>query len=196
MKISYMLDVLSEYRTKTDEEVLAKSYDVPRLFELLVMRHEEAFLRKAKHILKSSEAAQDVVQDTFVKIYMYGRNFKPVEGARFTSWAYRILINTCFLWYKKNKRDREFSTLIDEELEAVLPHDDKDERAHMLDRDYLESLFAELPETFARILRLYVIDNNDYGEIAAIEKVSEGAIKTRMHRAREMMKELTKKIKY
>lgn len=196
MKISYMLDVLSEYRTKTDEEVLAKSYDVPRLFELLVMRHEEAFLRKAKHILKSSEAAQDVVQDTFVKIYMYGRNFKPVEGARFTSWAYRILINTCFLWYKKNKRDREFSTLIDEELEAVLPHDDKDERAHMLDRDYLESLFAELPETFARILRLYVIDNKDYGEIAAIEKVSEGAIKTRMHRAREMMKELTKKIKY
>jgi RNA polymerase sigma-70 factor (ECF subfamily) len=191
-----MLDVLSEYRTKTDEEVLAKSYDVPRLFELLVMRHEEAFLRKAKHILKSSEAAQDVVQDTFVKIYMYGRNFKPVEGARFTSWAYRILINTCFLWYKKNKRDREFSTLIDEELEAVLPHDDKDERAHMLDRDYLESLFAELPETFARILRLYVIDNKDYGEIAAIEKVSEGAIKTRMHRAREMMKELTKKIKY
>ena len=191
-----MLDVLSEYRTKTDEEVLAKSYDVPRLFELLVMRHEEAFLRKAKHILKSSEAAQDVVQDTFVKIYMYGRNFKPVEGARFTSWAYRILINTCFLWYKKNKRDREFSTLIDEELEAVLPHDDKDERARMLDRDYLESLFAELPETFARILRLYVIDNKDYGEIAAIEKVSEGAIKTRMHRAREMMKELTEKIKY
>lgn len=191
-----MLDVLSEYRTKTDEEVLAKSYDVPRLFELLVMRHEEAFLRKAKHILKSPEAAQDVVQDTFVKIYMYGRNFKPVEGARFTSWAYRILINTCFLWYKKNKRDREFSTLIDEELEAVLPHDDKDERARMLDRDYLESLFAELPETFARILRLYVIDNKDYGEIAAIEKVSEGAIKTRMHRAREMMKELTEKIKY
>lgn len=191
-----MLDVLSEYRTKTDEEVLAKSYEVPRLFELLVSRHEEAFLRKAKHILKSPEATQDVVQDTFVKIYMYGRNFKPVEGARFTSWAYRILINTCFLWYKKNKRDREFSTLIDEELEAVLPHDDKGERARMLDRDYLESLFAELPETFARILRLYVVDNKDYGEIAAIEKVSEGAIKTRMHRAREMMKELTEKIKY
>lgn len=191
-----MLDVLSEYRTKTDEEVLAKSYEVPRLFELLVSRHEEAFLRKAKHILKSPEAAQDVVQDTFVKIYMYGRNFKPVEGARFTSWAYRILINTCFLWYKKNKRDREFSTLIDEELEAVLPHDDKGERARMLDRDYLESLFAELPETFARILRLYVVDNKDYGEIAEIEKVSEGAIKTRMHRAREMMKELTEKIKY
>lgn len=191
-----MLDVLSEYRTKTDEEVLAKSYEEPRLFELLVMRHEEAFLRKAKYILKSQESAQDVVQDTFVKIYMYGRNFKPVEGARFTSWAYRILINTCFLWYKKNKRDREFSTLIDEDLEAVLPHDDKGERASMLDRDYLESLFAELPETFARILRLYVVDNKDYREIAMIENVSEGAIKTRMHRAREMMKELTKKITY
>jgi RNA polymerase sigma factor (sigma-70 family) len=100
--------------------VLAKSYEEPRLFELLVERHEQAFLRKARNIVKTDEASQDVVQDTFVKIYMYGRNFKPVEGAKFTSWAYRILINTCFLWYKKNKRDREFSTLIDEDLEAVL----------------------------------------------------------------------------
>jgi RNA polymerase sigma-70 factor (ECF subfamily) len=191
-----MSNLLEEYRTRADEEVLAKSYEEPRLFELLVERHEQAFLRKARNIVKTDEASQDVVQDTFVKIYMYGRNFKPVEGAKFTSWAYRILINTCFLWYKKNKRDREFSTLIDEDLEAVLSHDDSGERGQKLDRDYLESLFSELPDTFSRILRLYVIDNKDYGEIAKIENVTEGAIKTRMHRAREMMKKIAEDIKY
>jgi RNA polymerase sigma-70 factor (ECF subfamily) len=191
-----MSNLLEEYRKRADEEVLAKSYEEPRLFELLVERHEQAFLRKARNIVKTDEASQDVVQDTFVKIYMYGRNFKPVEGAKFTSWAYRILINTCFLWYKKNKRDREFSTLIDEDLEAVLSHDDSNERGQKLDRDYLESLFSELPDTFSRILRLYVIDNKDYGEIAKIENVTEGAIKTRMHRAREMMKKIAEDIKY
>jgi DNA-directed RNA polymerase specialized sigma24 family protein len=41
-----------------------------------------------------------------------------------------------------------------------------------------------------------VIDNKDYGEIAKIENVTEGAIKTRMHRAREMMKKIAEDIKY
>lgn len=187
---------MDEWREKPDEEILAASYKHPQLFELLVERHEEAFLRKARRIVHNEEAARDVVQDTFVKIYLYGKKFKPVEGARFTSWAYKVLINVCFLYYKKIKKDNEFSVEMDEELEAVLPHDDRDERKQALDRDYLESLFGRIPETFARVLRLYVIDGKNYGEIAEIEGVSEGAIKTRMYRAREMMRKLAEKINY
>lgn len=185
-----------EFRQKRDEDVLSASFSYPYLFELLVERYEEAFLRKAKSIVYNDEVAQDVVQDTFVKIYLYGRKFKPVEGARFSSWAYRVLINTCFVWYKKMKREREFFTALDEDMEAVLPLDDSDDRATKLDRDYLESLFTRLPETFARILRLYVIDSKDYKDIAAIEGVTEGAIKTRMHRARSEMRKITKDVTY
>jgi RNA polymerase sigma factor (sigma-70 family) len=186
----------AEFREKRDEDVLSASFKYPYLFEILVERYEDAFIRKAKSIVRNDEVARDVTQDTFVKIYLYGRKFKPVEGARFSSWAYRILINTCFVWYKKLKREREFFSILDEEMEAVLPHDDQGERARMLDRDYLESMFGRLPETFARALRLYVIEAKDYKEIAKIEGVTESAIKVRMHRAKSEMRKISEDITY
>lgn len=186
----------AEFKEKRDEDVLTASFKYPYLFELLVERYQEAFIRKAKSIVRNDEAARDIVQDTFVKIYLYGRKFRPVEGARFSSWAYKVLMNVCFNWYKKIKRENEFVSALDEDMEAVLPHDDNAEREQKLDRDYLESMFARLPETFARVLRLYVVDSKDYKEIAAVEGVSEGAIKTRMHRAREEMRKISKDVTY
>jgi RNA polymerase sigma-70 factor (ECF subfamily) len=186
----------AEFREKKDEEVLFASFKYPYLFEILVERYEDAFIRKAKSIVRNEEVALDVTQDTFVKIYLYGKKFKPVEGAKFSSWAYRVLINTCFVWYKKIKREKEFFSALDEEIESVLPHDDQGERAQMLDRDYLESMFSRLPETFARILKLYVIEAKDYGEIAVIEGVSENAIKVRMHRAKAEMRKISEDITY
>ncbi len=181
----------AEFREKRDEDVLAASFKHPYLFELIVERYEEAFIRKAKSIVYDEEAARDIVQDTFVKIYLYGKSFRPVEGAKFSSWAYKVLMNVCFMWYKKMKREKLFFSALDEDLEAVLPHDDKAEREQRLDRDYLESMFSRLPETFARILRLYVVDGKDYKEIAEAEGVTEGAIKTRMHRARAEMRKIS-----
>ncbi len=186
----------AEFKEKRDEDVLSASFSHPHLFELLVERYEEAFIRKAKSIVHNDEVAQDIVQDTFVKIYLYGKKFRPVEGAKFSSWAYKVLMNVCFNWYKKMKREREFFSALDEDLEAVLPHDDQGERAQKLDRDYLESMFARLPETFARILRLYVIESKDYKEIAEAEGVSEGAIKTRMHRARHELRKISEDVTY
>lgn len=186
----------AEFSQKRDEDVLSASFKYPYLFELLVERYEEAFLRKARSIVHNEEAARDIVQDTFVKIYLYGRKFRPVEGARFSSWAYKVLMNVCFHWYKKLKREHAFFSALDEDLEAVLPTDDSSDRAQKLDRDYLESMFARLPETFARILRLYVVDQKDYKEIAEVEGVTEGAVKTRMHRARAEMRKISQDITY
>lgn len=184
----------AEFMEKRDEDVLSASFKHPYLFEIIVERYEEAFLRKARAIVHDEEASRDIVQDTFVKIYLYGRSFKPVEGARFSSWAYKVLMNVCFHWYKKMKREKLFFSALDEDMEAVLPHDDNAERSLYLDTDYLESMFSRLPETFARILRLYVVGRRDYKEIAHIEGITEGAVKTRMHRARAEMKKIARKI--
>jgi len=185
-----------ECRLKKDEEILLTSFSYPYLFELLVEKYEAAFIRKAKSIVHNDEAAQDIVQDTFVKIYLYGRKFRPVEGAQFSSWAYKVLVNTCFVWYKKLKREKEFFTALDEDMEAVLPSDDSNEKAAYTDKDYLDSIFTRLPETFARILRLYVVEHKDYKQIAESEGVTEGAIKTRMHRARTEMRKISKDVTY
>mgnify|MGYP001564504531 CR=1 FL=1 len=100
----------------TDEELLAKSFDDPRKFEALIDRYEEAFIRKAFYILGNKEAAEDAVQDAFVKIYKNARRFKPQPGAGFKSWGYRILVNTCFTAYKKHKREGVFLADLDPEF--------------------------------------------------------------------------------
>ena len=179
----------------TDEEVFAKSFAEPKLFEVIVERYEEAFLRKAKTIIRNEEMAKDVVQDAFVKMYLYGKKYKPQEGARWSSWAYMILINTCFAYHKKLKKDKEFSTAFSDEIEAVTP-DESDHKQHEYDRQYITSLIDLLPETFAKILRLYVIGGKNYAEIAEAENISVGAVKTRMHRAKAELKKIAAKITY
>ncbi len=179
----------------TDEEIFSKSFSEPKLFEVIVERYEEAFLRKARTIVRNEEIAKDIVQDAFVKMYLYGRKYKPQEGARWSSWAYKILINTCFAYHQKLKKDNQFSTAFTEELEAVTP-DESEHETHKNDREYVLSLIDQLPETFARILRLYVIDGKDYAAIAEAEEMSVGAVKTRMHRAKAALKKAAAKITY
>ncbi len=184
-----------EFKNMADEELFALSFSKPQLFELIVERYEEAFLRKARIIVRSDELAKDIVQDAFVKMYLYGRKYKPQPGARWSSWAYKILINTCFAYHQKLKKDKEFSTAFTDELEAVTPDESLGETQEN-DRVYITSLIDRLPETFARILRLYVIDGKNYAAIAKAEDISVGAVKTRMHRAKAALKKVSAKITY
>ena len=68
-----------------DEEVLRLSLDDPSYFSVLVDKYQVPFIRKALGILRNQEEAEDVVQDTFTKIYKYGHKFKKEEGIEFKS---------------------------------------------------------------------------------------------------------------
>src|SRR3989338_6258284 len=89
---------------KSDEEILALSVSHPSLFVLLVRAYEEPFLRKAMSIVREREEAEDIVQEAFTKIYLNAKKFKVVEGAKFSSWGSRILINPALTHYAKRKR--------------------------------------------------------------------------------------------
>src|SRR3989338_5353686 len=110
------LDVEMPLTKLADEEILAASRAKPYLFEILVDRYQEAFLRKASRILGYRPEVEDVVQETFTKIYVYSGNFAKQEGASFSSWAYKILMNTTFTHYQKLKRKGEMVANVDEEI--------------------------------------------------------------------------------
>src|SRR3989338_1992934 len=96
--------VVEKGESRSDEEILALSVSKPDLFSIFVNRYQEAFLRKAGQIIRNNpEIVSDIVQDTFVKIYLNADKFQIQEGASFKSWGYKILINTCFTKYKKLK---------------------------------------------------------------------------------------------
>ena len=193
MEKSYDRD---EYRDKKDEDVLLASFGNPSLFEIIVERYEKAFIRRASSVLGNRETVEDIVQDTFVKIYVHGKKFCRREGAQFSSWAYKILMNTCFSWIKKMKRERKFFVSFDDELEAITPDESTLPASSRFNTDYLISLFTRLPDTLARVLYLYVAEGKTYKTIAEDEATSENAIKVRMYRVKHELKKLASEIPY
>ena len=177
-----------EVEELSDEEILRLSQREPDVFAVLVTRYEDAFLRKAKHILFAKEDAEEVVQDTFTRIYIYADRFKPQEGASFSSWAYAILIRLCYTRYAKMKKTRERTQNLEPEAYERIADVDHFMEDLSIRSEVLAAL-SKLPETAARILRLQFIEGKTQEEIATLEQSSIPAVKTRVHRAKKLFKQ-------
>ena len=175
--------------TLRDEDVLERSLKHPGLFAVLVDRYQDAFLRKAEGIVHSREEAEDIVQETFTKIYFNARRFKPVEGATFKSWGYKILLNTPFSHYQKLKKKGAIHAELDPELYETLPDPANFSEEETM-RDYVASLLARIPDQLARPLRLHFIDEYSQKEIAKIEGTTVSAVKTKIYRAKREVQKL------
>ena len=136
-----------------DEEVLKLSITKPWLFAVLVDRYQSAFLRKAISIVRDKNDAEEIVQDAFTKIYIHAGTFTPQDGAKFSSWAYRILMNTAFTRYQKLIKEGQRFTNLDPEFEQFVgektAHSGFEEKS-----DGIERILERLPSHFAQVLRL------------------------------------------
>jgi RNA polymerase sigma factor (sigma-70 family) len=181
--MGYLDEEVTSIDTRSDEEILSLSLSYPSQFSILVEKYEDAFMRKALRILHAQEEAEDAVQEAFTKIYMYAPRFKTVEGASFSSWGYKILINTCLTKYQKKKKESGVRADLDPEFYEMLP-DGVDTKGERELRDEIASVLVRMPESFATALTKHFIDGKPHEEAAREEGVSEGAIKTRVHRAK------------
>jgi RNA polymerase sigma-70 factor, ECF subfamily len=177
------LSTTDNARDLSDEEVLARSRKEPWLFAVLLERYETAFLRKAQSIIFNPLDAEEVVQDAFTKIYMNADRFEIREGAKFSSWAYTILINTALTRYQKNVREGKRTMHLDPEYEQLLG-EMKNHSAFEVDRDHIERILAKMPGHFADVLRLHYLERWSHKDIAEKTGESVGAVKSRIHRAK------------
>lgn len=170
-------------RDLTDEEILTRSQAQPWIYTVLLERYQDAFMRKAKSIVRNELDAEEVVQDAFTKIYMNADKFRPQEGAKFSSWAYRILMNTAFTRYQKKVKEGERFTHIDPEYEHMVA-DTKKEAVIREREDAVERVLARLPGHFVYVLRLHYIERWPHQAIAEETGENVGTIKARIHRAK------------
>lgn len=180
----------SDLTEKSDEEILRLSQRDPSAFEVLVNRYQDAFVRKARGVMRNEEDAEDVVQETFTKIYLHAASFQKQEGASFTSWAYKILLNTSFTLYQKRKRERGARMEIDPEVFQTMPdHTSREFERYSL-TDYVASVTSRMSDDLARALQKHFLDGLPQADIAEAEGVSVGAIKTRVHRAKKAFRDV------
>lgn len=171
-------------RESADEEILRRSVYEPWLFAVLLERYQDAFLRKAKTVLKNEQDAEEIVQDTFVKIYLNAERFEVRAGAKFSSWAYAILMNTAFTRYQKCVREGKRVQQLDSELWELQGewafHSGFEEG-----QDAVSRILERLPGHFAKVLRLHYLERWSHKDIAEESGESVGAVKARIHRAKE-----------
>lgn len=170
-------------RELPDEEVLTRSQKEPWMFAVLLDRYQDAFMRKARSILRSEEDAEEVVQDTFTKVYMNADRFEPRPNASFSSWAYRILTNTACTMYKKRVRENARVMPLDPQFEHTIEAY-QDHSGFDLKWDAIHRVLAELPPHLARVLELHYLERWSHKDIAALQNETHGSVKSRIHRAK------------
>ncbi len=166
----------------SDEELLRQSLDSPALFELLMLRYQREFLSRARAVVKSTDDAEDVAQEAFIRMYRFGPKFDPKNGS-FRTWALTILMNVARTRYQRQVKERSATVhLEDTHYESLA--DQSGEHEDYLATDEVVRALGRVDSDTARLLRRAYIDGIPYVQIASEEGTTVGAIKARIHRAK------------
>jgi len=159
-----------------------QSGDTSAYFTLLAP-HRERLYRKALSILGNSDDAEDALQEALLTAFRSIASFRG-ESSLYT-WLYRIVVNKCYDMH----RARKDTGTIDE---GILIADDRISIEKNLelseDSSYLIEKINGLEKKYRTILLLRYYDQLSYQEIAGIVKTNAGTVKSRLFKARELLK--------
>lgn len=169
--------------TLTDEELLKRSLSTPSAFEALVLRYQREFLARAQAVVKTRDDAEDVVQETFVRMYRFAPKFSEASGT-FRAWSVTILMNVARTKYQKTAKERGVFARLEDDHFVSLAEVGKSDHDAYLDREEVLQALGTVDAETAELLTLAYLDGLPYEEIAQRKGVSAGAIKARVHRAK------------
>ncbi|MCM1039036.1 MAG: RNA polymerase sigma factor [Roseburia sp.] len=154
-------------------------------FDALYEKYRNPALHTAYLITGNLADSEDIVQDTFVKIYLHSAKLKNNSG--FKAWMMRILVRTA--WRSARKKSREIP-----DEEAVSRAQDRIEPStldEVMQREEAERLGAvvkTLPVKQRVVVILFYYNELSVSEIAGMLGIMEGTVKSRLHTARKYMK--------
>ena len=165
-----------------------------RAFELLMEKHESKMYAVALRMCANREDAQDCLQDAMLRIYKALPSFKGQSS--FSTWAYRITMNTC-LDELRRKKVRQAASL-DQMLEVGWsPVDEENSTERHVDNQELKRNLSKaiqtLPEEMRAAVVLRDVQGFSYDEIASMLSTNVGPVKSRISRGREKLREILSK---
>lgn len=146
----------------------------------LVQRWQPRLWRHAVRLCGSNEIAWDLSQEAWLAIVRGIRRLS--DPTMFRAWAYRIVANKCADWLRRRQRERLETT--DREAE------DSSTSAPDSPQQDLQSALRDLPADRREILVLRYIDELSTAEIAVVLDIPEGTVKSRLHHARNHLREV------
>jgi len=168
----------------SDQEIIGRIIAGDRdAFATLINRYSDPLYRHALGMTGSPDVAEDILQTSFIKAY---HHLGEVRG-RFDAWLFRIVANGCKDWLKNIRRTHLSYDEDDQPSTFNTPDQDLD-RTEL--RQDLDQALAELAPSLREAFVMKHVEGRSYEEMADLLGTTVGALKMRVHRAREALQAL------
>lgn len=157
-----------------------------RDYERLILKYQSNVFRTAMGLLHNREDAEDITQDVFIKVFQSLRDFGG--KAAFSTWLYRITINTSLNFIRKKKRQKLWLSLV---AAFQQPSSGKQPDALIIEkseREIIRNGIEHLREKQRIAFVLSKYEELSQKEVAAIMGISEGAVEQLLIRAKYNLK--------
>ena len=157
-------------------------------FRWIIDRYQRPVFQMVSNLVFDRHAAEDIVQEIFMTIYQKLPNFDPIR-CRFSTWLFTIARNKSINYLRKKRP----SALIDQQ-EIVSSNNPGD---HIESEEFFQQMddaLDQLPPRQKRAFMLAEFDKLSYDQIAQIECVSIGTVRSRIHRAKKKLKKTLKQV--
>jgi len=171
----------------SDRELFSQiTADDERAFTVFVKRYKDRLFNFVARIIPERETAEDILQETFLRVYNQRKNYSPDYAL--STWVYTIALNLVRSELRKRKLRRYMSLdFLKEQSDIELP--DRTNLEPGMLKPLLEKAVKTLPEEYRIAFILCDINRLPYNEIAEVMRVPVGTVKSRINRARSMLRE-------
>lgn len=188
----------SPYSMKThtlpDEAVVKRIINGEKeLFEILLRRYNQKLFRVVRSYVPTQEIAEDLLQETYIKSYRKLHQFD--QRSSYATWLIRIGINEAKQWLRRHEKTKPWQQSEQEELKIIqLPDTNYNEPDRLYQKQELkmtiDNAIDQLPEKYRVIFVLHQSEDMSNRKIAECLQLTEGNVKVRLHRAKNLLKEI------
>lgn len=164
-------------------------------FERVVMSHTKTLMFKALQMTRNRSDSEDLVQETLVKAFKHFDRFRPGSNCR--AWLLKIMTNTFITNWRRESRwllsvsYDDVAEKIDCEQSCDVATPTAPSDSHIWDSPpamlQIKAAIRSLPATAKAVVTLAILEGFSYEEIAEIEGLRLGTVKSRLHRARKQL---------
>lgn len=162
-------------------------------FAALIDNHKTMAFNIALRIVKNREDAEEIAQDSFLKVHQSLREFK--RESKFSTWLYRIVYNNAISRVRKKKLN--IDSYDDENYEWMEPVETTKEMERLSQNEqkkFVHDAINELTEQDAAIVTLFYMNESSVKEISEVTGLSQSHVKVKLFRARKQLHEELNKI--